>query len=138
MHRTLARAFAPDRGVCAGIAFSGGWSVATGLWSAGASSGALPSVVLIQSAQPADWSVLGAFPSRLRAEEIRRQQGGSTWMCLLQAGARYRFPPACQPDGDSRVGKRYGLTREDDQLAWVARQGERHGFSVLGCVRGCR
>jgi CRISPR system Cascade subunit CasE len=36
----------------------------------------------------------------------------------------------------TRNGKRYGLTREDEQLAWIARQGERHGFSVLGCVRG--
>jgi CRISPR-associated protein Cas6/Cse3/CasE subtype I-E len=36
----------------------------------------------------------------------------------------------------TREGKRYGLTREEEQLAWIARQGERNGFSVLGCERG--
>jgi CRISPR system Cascade subunit CasE len=31
----------------------------------------------------------------------------------------------------TRAGKRYGLTREDEQLAWLERQGESHGFKVL-------
>lgn len=54
---------------------------------------------------------------------------------MIHPGARYRFRLLANPTV-TREGKRYGLTREHEQLAWIARQGERHGFSVLGCVRG--
>ncbi|MEF8718139.1 MAG: type I-E CRISPR-associated protein Cas6/Cse3/CasE [Candidatus Accumulibacter necessarius] len=130
MHRTLARAFAPTA-VSPPHRFLWRLERRTGLWSSGAYSGALPSVVLIQSAQMADWSVLDSHPGY--AEEIRPNKLLDLDV-LLQAGARYRFRLLANPTV-TRVGKRYGLTREEDQLAWMVRQGERHGFSILGCVR---
>lgn len=123
MHRTLARAFAPDAET----------APARFLWRLERRANTQPSsVVLVQSAQPADWSVLDALPGY--ADEVRANKAVDL-DALIQPGARYRFRLLANPTV-TRGGKRYGLTREDEQLAWLARQGERHGFSVLGCVRG--
>lgn len=123
MHRTLARAFAPDAET----------APARFLWRLERRADYQPSsVVLVQSAQPADWSVLDAFPGYAGAIHANKVVDLET---LIQTGARYRFRLLANPTV-TREGKRYGLTREDEQLAWIARQGERHGFSVLGCVRG--
>lgn len=123
MHRTLARAFAPDAET----------APARFLWRLERRADYQPSsVVLVQSAQPADWSVLDAFPGYV--DEIHANKAVDL-ETLIQPGARYRFRMLANPTV-TRVGKRYGLTREDEQLAWIVRQGERHGFSVLGCVRG--
>ncbi len=123
MHRTLARAFAPDAET----------APARFLWRLERRSDTQPSsVVLVQSAQPADWSVLHAFPGY--ANEVHANKAVDL-ESLIQPGARYRFRLLANPTV-TREGKRYGLTREQEQIAWIARQGERHGFSVLGCVRG--
>lgn len=123
MHRTLARAFAPDAES----------APARFLWRLERRADYQPSsVVLVQSAQPADWSVLDAFPGYVA--EIHGNKAVDL-ESLIQTGARYRFRLLANPTV-TREGKRYGLTREHEQLAWIARQGERHGFSVLGCVRG--
>lgn len=123
MHRTLARAFAPNAEA----------APARFLWRLERRADYQPSsVVLVQSAQPADWSVLDAFPGY--ADEVHANKAVDL-DTLIQPGARYRFRLLANPTV-TRNGKRYGLTREDEQLAWLARQGERHGFSVLGCVRG--
>lgn len=122
MHRTLARAFAPDAET----------APARFLWRLERRADTQPSsVVLVQSAQPADWSVLHAFPGY--ANEVHANKAVDL-ESLIQPGARYRFRLLANPTV-TREGKRYGLTREEEQLAWIARQGERHGFSVLGCVR---
>ena len=123
MHRTLARAFAPDAET----------APARFLWRLERRADYQPSsVVLVQSAQPADWSALNLLPGY--ADEIHANKSVDL-ETLIQHGARYRFRLLANPTV-TREGKRYGLTREDEQLAWIARQGERHGFSVLGCVRG--
>lgn len=123
MHRTLARAFAPDAEAVP----------ARFLWRLERGTDYQPSsVVLVQSAQPADWSALNAFPGY--ADEIHANKTVDLEI-LIQPGARYRFRLLANPTV-TREGKRYGLTREHEQLAWIVRQGERHGFSVLGCVRG--
>jgi CRISPR system Cascade subunit CasE len=123
MHRTLARAFAPDAETVP----------ARFLWRLERRADGQPSsVILVQSAQPADWSVLAALPGY--ADEIAANKAVDL-ETLIQPSARYRFRLLANPTV-TREGKRYGLTREDEQLAWIARQGERHGFSVLGCVRG--
>lgn len=123
MHRTLARAFAPNAET----------APARFLWRLERRADYQPSsIVLVQSAQPADWSVLDAFPGYTGEIHANKTVDLET---LIQPGARYRFRLLANPTV-TRKGKRYGLTREDEQLAWIARQGERHGFSILGCVRG--
>lgn len=123
MHRTLARAFAPDTET----------PPARFLWRLERSADFQPSnVVLVQSAPAADWSGLNALTGY--ASEILPNKSVDL-ETLLQLGARYRFRLLANPTV-TREGKRYGLTREEDQLAWISRQGARHGFSVLGCIRG--
>ena len=123
MHRTLARAFAPNEKTPP-VRF---------LWRLERRTEHQPSsVVLVQSAKTADWSVLNTLSGY--ASEILPNKAVDLEV-LIQPGARYRFRLLANPTV-TRKGKRYGLTREEDQLAWIARQGERYGFSVLGCVRG--
>ena len=123
MHRTLARAYAPDAET----------PPARFLWRLERRADFQPSsVVLVQSAQAADWSGLNALPGY--ASEILPNKAVDL-ETLLQPGARYRFRLLANPTV-TREGKRYGLTREEEQLDWISRQGARHGFSVLGCIRG--
>lgn len=117
MHRTLARAFVPN---------------ATSkpprfLWrlEAGPNAWTNP-VVLVQSAIAASWAAIEELPSYLsRAVEERELQPER----LLAEGARYRFRLLANPTV-SRDGKRYGLSSENEQLQWLARQGERFGFGA--------
>lgn len=123
MHRTLTRAFSPDSET----------TPARFLWRLERRADHQPSsIVLVQSTQPANWSVLNSLSGY--AYEILPNKAVDL-EALIQSGARCRFRLLANPTV-TRAGKRYGLTREDEQLAWIARQGERHGFSVLGCVRG--
>lgn len=122
MHRTLARAFTPNPETVP----------ARFLWRLERRADHQPSsVVLVQSTQPANWSSLNSFPDY--AYEILPNKAVDL-EALIQPDARCRFRLLANPTV-TRAGKRYGLTREDEQLAWIARQGERHGFSVLDCVR---
>jgi CRISPR system Cascade subunit CasE len=123
MHRTLARAFAPDAET----------PPARFLWRLERRADYQPStVVLVQSAETANWSVLEDLSGY--ASEIQPNKAVDLEM-LIQPGARYRFRLLANPTV-TKDGKRYGLTREEEQLEWLARQGGRHGFSILGCVRG--
>ena len=117
MHRTLARAFAADAQS----------PPARFLWrlEAGSNAWATP-VVLVQAAVEADWSALQALPNYLQRPVESK--------CLVleesvEGGGRYRFRLQANPTV-TRQGKRYGLVGEAEQLAWLGRQGERHGFSV--------
>lgn len=123
MHRTLARAFAPDAETPP-VRF---------LWRLERSADFRPSsVVLVQSAQLANWSVLDVTPGY--AAEIQGNKSVELEQ-LVQPGARYRFRMLANPTV-TRAGKRYGLLREEEQIDWLTRQGERHGFAVQGCIRG--
>lgn len=123
MHRTLARVFARDDETPP-VRF---------LWRLERRADYQPSsVVLVQSAQAGDWSALNTIPGYTDQVQPNKVVDLAT---LIQSGARYRFRLLANPTV-TREGKRYGLTREDEQLAWIARQGERNGFSVLGCERG--
>lgn len=123
MHRTLVRAFAlspettPPRFL---------WRLESGMAMNS------PANVLVQAEVPADWTPIEALSGY--ASEILGNKpvnlGG-----LIQAEGRYRFRLKANPTV-TRSGKRYGLTSEDEQLAWLTRQGQHHGFSVLACVRG--
>ena len=123
MHRTLTRAYAPD-------ALTPPLRI---LWRLEPSLRSVPSaVLLVQSNTSADWSVLDSLPGY--ALEIRGNKPVNLNR-LIETGACYRFRLLANPTV-TRAGKRHGLTKEDEQLAWLARQGERQGFALLGCMRG--
>ncbi|RYU60493.1 type I-E CRISPR-associated protein Cas6/Cse3/CasE [Methylolobus aquaticus] len=123
MHRSLSRAFVADEN-----ARPSGF-----LWRLERSADCQPaSVVLVQSVQPGNWTVLdslGGYAFAIHGNKSVALEG------LIQSGARYRFRLLANPTV-TRAGKRYGLLREEDQLQWLNRQGARHGFEVRGCIRG--
>lgn len=116
MHRTLVRAFvrAPDQ------------TPPRILWRAEPAAAWSDPVVLVQSQDVGDWSVLKALPHYLKGEAETRALSPEQW---LHTGERFRFRLFANPTV-TREGNRLGLTSEDAQLACLARQGERCGFSV--------
>lgn len=124
MHRTLARAFVADSSS----------PPRRFLWRLERSGYAAPSsTLLVQSEQPANWSILEG------AQGYAVQVLGNKPVDLdrlIEVGVHYRFRLLANPTV-TRAGKRYGLTKEDEQLAWLARQGEKHGFAVRACMRSC-
>lgn len=122
MHRTLARAYAPDETT----------PPHRFLWRLERPADYQPSsVILVQSAHPANWSVLDGLPGYV--EEIHADKSVDLER-LIQPTCRYRFRLFANPTV-TRGGKRYGLVGERDQIAWLSRQGEQGGFRVLGCLR---
>ena len=117
MHRTLARAFVVDAQS----------QPSRFLWrlEAGINAWAAP-VVLVQAAADADWSALQALPNYLQRPVESKPLAFEEW---VEGGGRYRFRLQANPTV-SRQGKRYGLVGEIEQLAWLNRQGERHGFRI--------
>ena len=118
MHRSLARVFCehPDR------------PPPRFLWrlEPPANSYANP-VVLIQSETPADnLNALSAQANYL-AEPV--QTKAVELSDLVREDERYRFRLVANPTV-TRAGKRYGLSGEDSQLAWLQRQGKKHGFGI--------
>lgn len=83
-------------------------------------------VVLVQAQEKADWSVLEAVSGYLKGGVETRDISPEGW---LQQDHCYRFRLFANPTV-TREGKRFGLAAEDEQLAWLARQGERHGFAL--------
>lgn len=116
MHRTLVRAFVRDAEQAPPRIL---WRVEpTAAWS--------EPVVLVQAQEPADWSVLEALPNYLKGSSETRDISPEGW---LQPEQCYRFRLFANPTV-TRDGKRQGLVSEEAQLAWLTRQGERHGFAV--------
>lgn len=123
MHRTLARAFATDSET----------PPARFLWRLERRADFQPSsVVLVQSVQPANWSALDTVAGYVA--EINGNKPVDLGK-LIQPDGRYRFRLLANPTV-TRARKRYGLRREEEQVNWLIRQGERHGFAVKGCIRG--
>lgn len=118
MHRTLVRAFVSDK-TDVPPRF---------LWRAEATNAWSEPVVLVQSAHEADWSVLSVLPGYLKESRPVETKNVQIEQ-LLQSEARYRFRLCANPTV-TRNGKRYGLTAEDAQLAWLVRQGNRWGFEL--------
>lgn len=116
MHRTLVRPFVGDAEQTPPRIL---WRMEpTAAWS--------EPVVLVQALEPADWSVLEALPNYLKGSAETRDISPEGW---LRPGECYRFRLFANPTV-TRDGKRQGLMAEEAQLAWLARQGERHGFTV--------
>jgi CRISPR system Cascade subunit CasE len=122
MHRTLVRAFVQDETQTPPRFL---WRLEpAGAWS--------QPVVLVQSAHLPDWSYLVELPGYLQHGELPQSKTFAPAQ-LLRAEDRYRFRLVANPTV-TRQGKRYGLVGEDDQLAWLNRQGERAGFSVIAAL----
>lgn len=116
LHRTLARAFAPDEQTAPARFL---WRLEpTGNW-------AQPQL-LVQSSTPGNWQPLCDLPYYLQGEVQDKCIELDRW---LEVGRTYRFRLQANPTV-TRDGKRRGICGEADQLAWLARQAERHGFSV--------
>ncbi len=123
MHRTLARAFVTDART----------PPAPFLWRLERTVDCRPaSIVLVQSAQPANWPALDTLPGY--APGIQGNKAVDLEK-LIQPNARYRFRLLANPTV-TRAGKRYGLLREEEQIGWLNRQGKRYGFAVQSCIRG--
>ena len=119
MHRTLSRVYAngPDT------------KPARFLWRreyAGTQSSEENVSVLVQSASAGRWQSLpdkGRYALALYPDKVVPLDR------LVEEGRFYVFRLRCNPTV-TRAGKRYGLIREEDQLAWLGRQGNQHGFSL--------
>ncbi|MEX8518938.1 MAG: type I-E CRISPR-associated protein Cas6/Cse3/CasE [Leptothrix sp. (in: b-proteobacteria)] len=123
MHRTLARVYAPDAEQ----------PPARFLWRQERNANGWPDgTVLVQAASPGRWTELDALPGYLQTLEADKPVDLAA---LVQLGRRYRFRLQANPTV-TREGKRHGLVREEEQLDWLSRQGQRAGFEVLAAVRG--
>lgn len=122
MHRTLTRAFVAD---AFGLPQRFLWRLESGR------DAALSATVLVQSDCAADWSVLAAVAGY--AAEVQGNKQVDLERLIDRAGGRFRFRLLANPTV-TRVGKRHGLTKEDDQKDWLARQGLNHGFELCACL----
>lgn len=121
MHRTLSRVFAKDE-VTPPERF---------LWrqERGRSWDQSQVHVLVQASSPGNWEALQQWPgyvAQLQSDKAVDLQA------FVRDGGRYRFRLRANPTV-TRVGKRYGLKSQEEQFAWLARQGARQGFEVSSC-----
>ena len=117
MHRTLSRAYTADNSIPPSRFL---WRLESNVigWK-------LP-VVLVQSQTAGDWRVLENIAGYLASGVEHKHLDLST---LLKQDVSMRFRFLANPTV-TRNGKRLGLTLETDQLAWLDRQGVKHGFQV--------
>lgn len=99
--------------------------------------------LLVQSNTPPDWSglpaeIFGPAPDergnpavRSVAEEYERITAGAQLIFRLRANPTKRLNDRVRGSEDKLLGKRVALLKEKDQLAWLVRKGEQHGFRLL-------
>lgn len=99
--------------------------------------------LLVQSNTQPDWSTLparylGPAPDErgnpaIRSVEVEytRIHNGDHLIFRLRANPTKRLSNRTPGREDTLLGKRVALLREDDQLEWLARKGEQHGFRLL-------
>jgi CRISPR system Cascade subunit CasE len=119
MHATLCRAFFPEETRCSPGALL--WRLEPETDREGRP------LVLIQSHETADWSRLPSDWLAYTDPGLDLVQRLS--LDALEAGQAYRFRLRANPCKTVQ-GKRLGLFQPDAQRAWLARQGERHGFAL--------
>lgn len=125
MHRSLARAFAPDTST----------APARFLWRLEPDRSGLPgSNVLVQAAQSGLWETLASQAGYLLDLQANKPVAADR---LVQPEQRCRFRLLANPTV-TRAGKRYGLHDDDERLAWLQRQGRKHGFALLVAERAGR
>jgi CRISPR system Cascade subunit CasE len=89
-------------------------------------------IVLVQSDLAPDWSALGTLKTAAANREFTpRLAAGQTLRFRLRANPTKRV--GADKADDKLAGKRVQLFGEENQLEWLRRQGERHGFALLDC-----
>jgi CRISPR system Cascade subunit CasE len=100
-------------------------------------------VLLVQSNIEPDWTVLPedycletggeSNPTcKLVAQHYAAVQNGMTLLFRLRANPTRRVSPRCESETNPRFyGKRVELYREEEQIAWLGRKAEAHGFRLL-------
>jgi len=99
--------------------------------------------MLVQSAVAPDWSQLpagylaplsdvrGNPAVRLVDDEYAQIQAGMQLIFRLRANPTKRISDRTAGRENKLLGKRVALLREEDQLAWLERKGQSHGFRLL-------
>lgn len=99
--------------------------------------------LLLQSSAAPDWAHLpdryigdapeGQQPITLRPldADYRRIGVGMRFLFRLRVNPTKRISDRTPGRDDPLVGKRVDLLREEDQIAWMHRKGEQHGFRLL-------
>lgn len=127
MHSTLCRAFASSDTKCAEGAF---------LWRLESDQGTdgYCAKVIIQSRELPEWKRISPniwfFEAPSHAVNIKEKLK----LDAVVKTTRYRYRLRANP-AVCRSGKRLGLFGEEDQIAWMNRQGERNGFSLVSIHR---
>lgn len=121
MHRTLSHAFvdSPDS------------LPHRFLWRLEAQAATMPeeyATVLIQSSRSGQWHALNDVSGYLHMAPEEKKVDLDR---VLVPGRTCIFRLVCNPTV-TRGGKRSGLLREEEQMAWLQRQAEKHGFEVGG------
>lgn len=115
LHRTISKAFGSD---------DGAYAEARCLFRVEAASDDRRVPVLVQSRLAPDWTRLTVTDRYLlTTPEVKACD------IAFQVGQRLAFRMRANPTV-KRAGKRYGLYQEPEQLHWLARKGEQHGFTV--------
>jgi CRISPR system Cascade subunit CasE len=86
--------------------------------------------LLVQSLAAPDWGRLAGRHTGYFLDQISKALDLPE---QVRAGQRLRFRLEANPT-ITRDGKRHGLWQEDEQLAWLNRQGERGGFAIESAV----
>lgn len=88
--------------------------------------------ILVLGRQPAEWSRINLKQWLARDPDPPINLRDRLHLDTVQAGQKFRFRLRANPSVTSK-GKRVGLTRVEEQEAWLRRQGqEHHGFELPG------
>lgn len=128
MHRTILRAFPPVMPDNERVLFRVDH----------VSSDSLP-LLLVQSYTPPDWAKVTEHTGMRYLAEIAGELNPAVkeWSFRARAGQRLAFRLLANPTRrvgnreDKLYGKRVGLLKIEDQITWLVRKGEQHGFRVI-------
>lgn len=122
MHRTLAKAFAPPSMPEAEAKRA--LQEARVLFRTDLATMRATVIALVQSRRPPDWTQLTASSGYLAAPPETKG-----FEPCFRAGQLLAFRLRANPTA-KRAGRRYGLYREEDQVAWLGRKARQGGFVV--------
>lgn len=120
MHSSLCRAFSTSDKKCPAGEFL--WRLEPETDSAGHPR------ILLQSRSLPDWTGIGVKGWLAQADPAINLRD-KLKLDALKAGHRFRFRLRANPCV-TKNGKRLGLLRLEEQEGWIARKGDRHGFSL--------
>ena len=121
MHSTLCRAFCPPEKKCPEGEF---------LWRLEPETDPVGNPrVLVQSRNSPDWSRIGIRDWLAMEPEPALDLASRLKLASLADGQRFRYRLRANPSV-KRNGKRLGLLGMEEQINWLRRKGEAHGFSL--------